>query len=96
MSNMKSQPTPGQFLLFYLATIQLAVCGIYVLAALSNGIDGHEMLPYWANVLLLNGAADLFAVLVWMGWSSGGGGGKRQSSTINPASANVSTLRALP
>lgn len=94
MSNMEYQPTLGQLLLLYLAMIQLAVCGVYLLAVYSNGVAGHEMLPYWANVLLLNGAADWLAMLVWMWWSSGSGGGKRQSSKINRASLNASALRA--
>ena len=80
--------------MLYLAVIQLVVLGLYLLAAFSNGVAGHEMMPYWANALLLNGSADLLAVLVWMLWSAGGGGGKRQSSNINRASSNASTLRA--
>lgn len=91
---MKLKPTPGQMLLFTVAAIQLTVVAAYVFAAVSNGVDDHEMMPYWANVLLLNGSADLLAVLVWMLWSAGGGGGKRQSSNINRASSNASTLRA--
>lgn len=73
---MKLKPTPGQMLLFTVAAIQLTVVGAYVFAAVSNGVDDHEMLPYWANFLFLNGYADLLLLLVWLMLSSGGSKGK--------------------
>lgn len=76
MNKMKNKPSQGQVLLFAVATIQLAVVGTYVFARVSNGIYAHEMLPYWANVLLLNGAADLMLLLVWLMLPSGGGKGR--------------------
>jgi hypothetical protein len=92
---MKLKPTPGQMILFTVAAIQLIVVGAYVFAAVSNGVDDHEMLPYWANFLLLNGYADLLLFLVWLMLSSGGGiGRKGPASNIQHASPSASASRA--
>ena len=100
---MKLKPTPWQMCLFTVAVIQLTVVGAYVFAALGNGVDDHEMLPFWANFLMLNGSADLLLFLVWLMLSSGGGKGRKgksnnttPASNINHASPSASASRACP
>lgn len=81
-SRMNIKLNSGQYLLFVVAAAQLTIVGAYVFAVFSNGVDDGEMLPLWANFLLLNGYLEIMVLQVWLMFS--GGGGRGRSSKHKP------------
>ncbi|MBP8285617.1 MAG: hypothetical protein KAX57_02120 [Rhodoferax sp.] len=84
---MNIKPNSGQYLLFVVAAAQLTIVGTYVFAVCSNGVDDGEMLPLWANILMLNGSLEILALLVWLMFP--GGGGQGRSSKHKPTRHTV-------